>query len=588
MKRPDLRRVMRLTALMASAWLAAAQAATPVPFWLSPQSNLTFDSQVTGQLSAQAGLVVLRSFVESREADYTMAAITARFKQSGSVPVLAYGFANRRSVGGRSESELLSEMDAGQPLAKVEEEGNGDVAFLDVGDAGVRARLVERYVAAQRRLKVDGFAFDLSTRTPSERPAILAKQCKRDASFCPRYAAGMDAVFADLRAALGADSYLVYNGLFNFNPGQIEDQAKLLRHTNAVAVEFFGMDPKEERHSFSRDIRPFIEAIPRLPANKAALVYGRGPWSYTSYLEDYEWQRYLYASFLLAARKNDMFKYHATFQVPTLKGRSGGLDVYADWKVELGDALGAASVRDGLYRREYSNGLVVVAPDDGRGGAVTLPSPMYTPEGEARSGTINLVPGSALILLKRQGQSRPDRRVIDARTMASWQWSQATLGTRGREPVLELRTPEPGRTEEHDLLLDWERSTTPYKRLQIDASLQAGAEILAVAEVDDRQKRSEYAVVVVSSAGGARAAGSGAGVYFKARGPTRNAEPWPRIAVDATAGDKDGIVIDGPKVFEGSGLRFRRWSHLRFQGAMAVAQVSLSRPTLPAELPGER
>jgi hypothetical protein len=254
--------------------------------------------------------------------------------------VLAYGFPNRLSVGGRSESQIMKGLDPGPALGTVEEAGNGSVTFLDVTRGDVRARMMERFKAAKQQLGVDGFALDLSVRTPVQWPGVLAKQCARAADFCPRYAAGMDAVFEDLQAALGPGAFIAYNGLFNTRAGQLDDQAKLLAHANAAAVEFFGLDPKEEKHSFSEDILPYLKIAQKLPANKPLLFFGRGSWKYTSYLRDYEWQRYLYASYLLIKRAGDAFKYHATFQAPTRKGRTGGIDVYADWDVDLGNPAG--------------------------------------------------------------------------------------------------------------------------------------------------------------------------------------------------------------------------------------------------------
>jgi hypothetical protein len=560
--------------------------ATPIPFWMAAQ-NTVFDSQVAHEVAQRAGVIVLRSSLDGAPYPYGLADVVTRFKQSGTMPVLAYAFANRSSVGGRIESDLMRGFDSGPALATVKEEGNGQVTLLDMSRPDVRRRIVDQYVAARKRLPVDGFAFDLSTRTPLERPAVLARQCKAETGYCSRYADGMDTVFADLRTALGRDAYLVYNGLFNFTSGQIDDQVKLLAHTNAAAIEFFGMNPRSDSHSFGRDILPFVQAIGALPADKAVLVFGRGSQQYTSYLQDYEWQRYLYASFLLAARPQDMFKYHSTFQVPTRKGRAGGLDIYADWAVDLGKAQGPADYRDGLYRRRFEKGLVVVAPDDGRGAALTLERPMYTPEGAARQGRIHLVPGTALLLLEQPGAARPERKTIDATKMASWNWSQARLQTRNGQPALRLRPPPEELAAEHDLLLDWERSTTPYTQLQIHAALTRGSSIAVVAEVDDRRGRSEYAIVELSPhVDGAGQSRMGQPLYFKTRERDSEKDQWPITDIAADTGD--GVLrLDGRSLFTGD-LRFRRWSHLRFKGSLAVSEVTLSRPSAPAELPGER
>lgn len=561
----------------------AAVAAGGTPYWISPRSNVTMDAQVAGELARDAGIVILRASWQYPEREYDLAPAVKRFKAAGRMPVLAYAWPHRHAEVGRSEVDLFKGLDIGRPVATLEESGVGRVSFLDVTRPEVRARVVERFVDARQRLGVDGFAMDLSNRTPVRGP--IGARCRQDANLCPNYAQGMDALFAELRRALGPSTVMAYNGIFNFYPGQIEDQIRLLDNTNLAAVEYFGLDPNEKEHSFSQNIEPYLRAARGLPADKAVMFFGRGPWRYTDYTDDYRWQRYLYASFLLAARDRDMFKYHASFQVPAHAGRAGGLDRYADWRIRMGAPRGPAQLRDGLWRRDFDAGTVVVAPDDGRGGTLRLTAPRFTPEGDSVKGSVTLTPGTGLILLERAPAElrRPERRVISAQDMAAWRWSGATL-SKGR---LELTPVGEDLTGEHDLMLDGERSLTPYTQLEIDARLNGpGAVVYAVAEVDDRRGESDTLVFVVRG-DGANPAPSMEAVPFRSVNARGRPEIWPALPGGRPPASGP-ISLEGPQMLEGTGYNFRRWSHVRFQGNVSVQEVVLFKPRVPLELPGTR
>ncbi|MEP7300654.1 MAG: putative glycoside hydrolase [Caldimonas sp.] len=546
-------------------------------YWMSPRSGTVIDRQVAAEIGKRADVVIVGAGGKE------LGAIVARLKESTRKPVLSYAWATRFPEKGRVEADIFRGLDYGNPVAGFKDAANGNVEFLDVTNPELRSRIVGRLMAAKRDLGVDGFALDLSTRTPLTRPAPLAKRCQQEAAFCDRYANGVDALFADLRRALGSNGMFVYNGLYNFRPGQIQDQARLLASADSAAIEYFGLDPNEKTHSFTHDIQPFLQAIPTLPPNKSVMFFGRGPWAYSSYAEDYRWQRYLYASFLLAARDNDLFQYLATFQVPSTKGRAGGLAYYSDWNVKLGAARGPASSGHGLYMREFAGGMVVVSPDDGQGGVIGLTRTFFTPEGESLQGNVRLATGDSLILLNSR-LDRPARHEVKAATMAGWRWSNATLaGT-----SLQLQPLPANQVGEHDLLLDYERSSLPYDRLEIDARLAGSGAMLAVAEVDDPKK--EYMYVMFAIGGNAR----GAGMTLAEPAPFRSAavksrgDLWPMLTDDRLPA-QGPLVLDGSKLLEGSGYEFRRWTHLRLLGPLSISQVALSAPkAMPARGAGPR
>ena len=567
-------------------WLAAGAAASAwaaTALWIEPRSNALLDRQTVEILAPHAGLVVLRAPFEHELPEYALPAVVSRIKQATPAPVLAYAWGTRHRRNGRSEADILRGLNVGKPLLTVRDRNDSTVQFLDVTDPDLRHRVVNRFVEARRALGVDGFAIDLSTRTPLQRPAVLARMCQAKATFCGDYAQGMDALFAELRQRLGPRSTIAYNGLFNFHPGQLDDQLLLLRSANAAAIEYFGLDPNEPAHSFTQHILPFLKVMQRAPRDSTILVFGRGPWRYTDYAADYLWQRYLYASFLLAARPQDLFKYHASFQVPAHNGRAGGMDLYADGELQLGEPVGAATEEDGLYKRSFARGMVVVAPDDGRGGRLTLPRPLYTPEGAELRGEVSLAAGQALILLARREDlpARPDTLVIDAARVASFGWPQAR---REGQTVRLDRIEDPALRGMHDVLLDAVRSPAPWQVLELDATrLDARATLQLVAEVDD--PRREHDTVVVTIGGAPRAAGSAVfvePVLYRSTNPRRAEaalakERWPELSVDAPPPGRP-LVIDGAELMARNGYHFRRWSHLRMEGPVAFSRLTLRKP----------
>lgn len=568
--------------LCAAHWLAAATAAEKTPFWIGIRSNIVIDEQVAEELGRRAGLVALRAAREGPGTGYSFPDIVSRIKnQAPAVPVLAVAWVSRYRAPGRIESYLLEGLNLGTPLGETRREKGPQTVFLDVTVPGVRRAIVERLAAQRAQLGVDGYAVDLATRTPAARPRQLAVICDRSPVFCDAYAKSMDGIMGDLKAALGMKGTLLYNGLWNFAPGMLQDQARLLRQADSAAIEYFGMNPGEGMHKFEADVLPYLKVIPQLPANKPVAVFGRGSWGYKDYAADYYWQRYLYAAFLLGRRKGDLFKYHSSFQVPAHAGRAGGLDVYADWNIDIGDPLGPFYVRDGVYQREFRNGRVLLVPDDGTGRAVHLDRKYHSPEGKSLAGQVFVAPGESLILLNSQtfAPAYAEGRSFAAGEMAAWRWAQAGLQTTAQGKQLRLNA-LPGAMEgEHDLLLDYERSLRPYERLKIDAVLTIeSSAVLAVAEVDDPEGRHNWAVVAIeASASAPENVRLRPAVHFRAPARQLDSERWPQLRVKYGPDRGKPIVLDGPEVFSSTKYRFRRWSHVRLIGPMDIEAVSLSR-----------
>lgn len=577
-------RVYGFIVLLCLLGIGPAFGAEKTGFWIALRSNMVIDKQVADDIGSRAGMIALRAAPEGPTAGYSYPEIVARLKRGApGVPVLAYARVSRVEVPGRIEAYLFRDLDVGPLLAEVgKKEGSRRRRYLNVTDPAVRRAVVERLIRERKSLGVDGFAVDGALRTPVARPRALSQICDKKPGFCEVYAKSMDEILGTLNAALGEPGTLLYNGIWNSEPGMVEDQSRLLSQADAAAIEYFGMNPNAQRRGFSSEILPYLNILSRLARNKPVLFFGRGPWGYMDYAGDYRWQRYLYASFLLARRPEDLFKYHSSFQIPAHAGRAGGLDIYADWNTDLGSAVGPYRVEAGLYRRDFSRGLVIVAPDDGKGGQVRLPATYYTPEGQAMSEDIAVAPGQALILLNTQEQAhaRTARRQIDARKIASWGWAQAELVKEPGGERLRLNPVAGGLAWEHDVWLDIERSLVPFERLQLDMVLLAPTSAaLAVAEVDDPKGEHMRAVVVVGSAlAAAKGASVRQAVQFRAH--ARENENWPHIWVEHKTDEKAPVVLDGPKVFGGSPYRFRRWSHLRLVGPLEISTIALDRRSL--------
>lgn len=569
--------------LLASLCSFAAYSARDVPFWISIRSNGVIDRQVAEVIGSKAGVIILRAAktAEVSKYDYKNVVETLRANAPG-VPVLAYAWATRQAQNGRIETEINKGLKSSTALALLEEHGQGEMRFLDITSEVVRRDIVKTLIQADADLAVDGLAIDLATRTPIKRPGPLAKKCRSQVDLCEKYASSMDSMFREIKRDLGSGNQLVFNGLFNFHDGQLFDQIRLLDSADMAAVEYFGFDPNESSHSFKKDVLPYLNVVSSLPRSKAVLVFGRGAWSYSDYVDDYLWQRYLYSGYLLAGRGNDLFKYHSSFQVPAHKGRSGGIDIYADWNSKLGHAKGNYYQLDGLYIREFTRGVVIVAPDDGNGGVFKVPERLFTLEGQAVSGRISLARGSGLILLQHQdrGDDKPVQYNLSASKVGSWGWSYADYISDSSKGYMSLKSLPSSLTGEHDLLLDYERSLTPYRTLELDVRFKnPEARAFVIAEVDDPRQNHMWAVVEVNpSPVTTTPEDMIEAMEFRSLPKKVNQPRWPLLQYNLSEPSSGDIVLHGPQIFKDSGLRFRRWSHLRLIGTLDFYSLTLSRP----------
>jgi hypothetical protein len=265
--------------------------------------------------------------------------------------------------------------------------------------------------------------------------------------------------------------------------------------------------------------------------------------------------------------------------VPAYAGRSGGLDIYADWQIDLGKPEDLYRIKNGLYIRKFEKGLVVVAPDDGKGGKLTLDTPLYTPEGKQIRGKIELSSGEGELLLKKCLNEGSSAYMVDAQhsDLLSNHWQGARVIKDGEKgaPYMQLSNVKKALEGEHDLWLSPVRSLQMPNLLNLKVRLrEPGARVLLVAEVDDPKRHANLAVIELAAGENVPLKDKGAPVLFRA--PTTRSASWPYIpGPRLTAGQWQELKLDGNKLLQQ--FRFKRWSHVRFVGAMDVMSAFVSK-----------
>jgi hypothetical protein len=286
----------------------------------------------------------------------------------------------------------------------------------------------------------------------------------------------------------------IFNGL---SPGP--DQELLLEWAHGAAIEYFGLrDRAKRKPSFALDILRYFGAIERYD-NRTFLVFGRAsrrPQPYTTYDEDWLWQRYLYCAYLLAAKPNTRWKHHAGFLASPNGGRAGGLDVYADALHDLGFPSGDYTTEGGCYRRAFQRGLVLIVPAEAPEPAtVQVDRQMFTLDGAPASGEVIVAPGEGQVLLhRRPAPPSPLIRQFDPGQNPLWRWS--ALRRESGASYLHLDETPNGEESEHDLALDLVRYRAPRGQVTLwYRTSDPSARIEIVVEVDDTDRVLRFVLV---------------------------------------------------------------------------------------------
>ncbi|MDD5319525.1 MAG: putative glycoside hydrolase [Methylococcales bacterium] len=548
---------------------------TPHGFWVLVTDNRVFDGVVTRHLVAHSDIAVIHGFYEG------FSNIVKRLHAARpGFRVLFYTWAGRKPLDGRTIGAVptLDGMECPDHdhllLKNTEDERivvttNGrPFILLDPRITAARDWLRDRISTVARDVGSDGVGLDSAIRTPRFLSRVVDP-----ASYPPAF----DLM---IRSVSETTPITIFNGL-TARP----DQELLLAFAHGASIEFFGLNDRRNRKpTFASDILPYISAISR-HADRMFLVFGRAPRNpqpYTTYDEDWLWQRYLYCAYLLAAGAHTRWKHHAGFLASPNSGRAGGLDVYADTLHDLGSARGGYTVEGGCYRRAFERSLVLVVPAEApRPVKVPVNRPMFTLEGERvfAGQPVIVAPGEGQILLHRRPGPLPALiRQFDAGLDPLWRWS--ALREDFGASYLHLDETPAGEESEHDLALDLVRYRAPRGQVTLwYRTSYPAARVEIVVEVDDRDRLVRFTLVDGSLKIGSDQPRRRA--QFRAVAPAIS--QFARLRVIGGGGPMiaDGnwhtLVMDLEAACAASGrYEFRRALFARLLGSMDVRRLSLS------------
>jgi hypothetical protein len=551
---------------------------TPHGFWVNVADNRVFDGIVTRHLVTHGDIVAINAFYDSSVYPYhDIVQRLHRAKQG--FRVLFYTWAGRKPLGGtkigavptldrmeRPEfSHLLLKNDQDQRV-EVIKDGQTWI-FLDPRIPEARTWLSDRVSARARDVGSDGVCLDGAIRTPW----FLSRVGGNRASYPPDFDLMIQGVSE-------ATPITIFNGL---SPGR--DQELLLAVAHGAAIEYFGLnDTRRRRPTFAGDILRYFDAMGRSD-DWTFLVFGRASrrrQDYTTYDEDWLWQRYLYCAYLLAAGPNTRWKQHAGFLASPNSGRAGGLDVYADAIYDLGSARGDYTVESGCYRREFERGLVLIVPTEAtQPTTVRTNRPMFTPDGTLVSGRVTVAPGEGHLLLRRRPVPQPALiRQFDTGLDPLWRWS--ALREDSGLSYLHLDETQAGEECEHDLALDLVRHRAPRGRLTLwYRTSDPAARVEIVVEVDDGHQALRFVLV-----DGSLKIGTGQlprPAQFRAKAPAGSQFERLQVVGGGTPMNADGrwhiLVVDLEEACAANGrYEFHRALFARLLGSMDVRRLRLA------------
>lgn len=473
-------------------------------FSIGTNSNSVFDSQTLRLIAKDANIAIISApFAETDGAPSYAQVVSQLHALNPSLPVLVYFWATRTYLGNTysgalRSGNLINGKLSSTPSFLLKNPITGKVVhgervwYADVASSAYRHWLIQRVVSVLKETGTDGVASDMSVRYP------FPKWCDVRPEFCKRYAAGVDSLLAELRDEI-KPKLLLFNGLWTTRPGFLREQEDLLNYTDGAEIEFFGRQENKPIPPFSIGILPYLKVIKSNP-DKHILVFGRGATSYTSYREDFHWERYLYAAYLMAADRNTSFRYASSFQV-VAPGRANPFVIYQNMATRLGLPNGPYHVKGDLYYRKFTKGIALLVPAKARPAKFSLPTAMYSSDRKLYKGDVMIGSGTGLVLFKAQPAVRkflvsyegdqssrlvfPDSHIVKPPKGAAY---------------LHMDSVPSARDWEHDMMLDPVKNRSPSLDLVIRMRTRdPSAKLYVVAEVDDKQRRAEQAVTVLSA-----------------------------------------------------------------------------------------
>ena len=551
-------------------------------FWIAVTDNRVFDGIVTWHLVTHGDIIAINAFYKSDS--YSFSDIVSRLKvESPTVRVLFYTWAGRKPPGADLIGAIPTLEDMERRRRFLLKDRSGHVLTILVGGREfivldprlpeAREWLSDRVRTVADLVGSDGVALDSAIRSPRFRSRISGN--RKD------YSPAFDSMIAGVTART---PLTIFNNL-----SARSDQEQLLAFAPGASIERFGLNDNIARApTFAADIEPYVDVLGRNPL-KTFLVYGRASRNrtpYTTYDQDWQWQRYLYCAYLLGAGHNTRWKQHAGFLTSPFGGRANGLEVYADALHDLGTPLGDYTVEDGCYRRAFERGLVLVVPSESRRRTtVLIGRPMFTPEGTRVTGKLTVAPGEGHLLLQRP-PVRPSAlsREFNPRANPRWRWSSLRQESSGW--YLHVDRTRDDDESEHDLALDLVRYRSPRGLATLwYRTTDPSARVETVVEVDDTKVTARFVLIDGSLATG-RGGDPRQGQF---RGIPPRASQFFRVPVigGGTPMTSDGrwhtLVMDLDAACASSRrYRFRRGLFTRLLGTLDIKRMRLDSKRIPA------
>lgn len=491
--------------------VAHAERSIKIGFWLGMHNNETMTPGMVQWLGERASFIVIRGQIKGLDPYYDYRAIIQRCKQQApDVPVLIY---DRAQDAGKSSLESIDRENGDEVLAHPEwllrnrdgsyfapRPGRNDDAtdfHVDPTNPQFRQYIAEYLAGAIRRYGADGVAVDSYSKFVPLYFGDLGRLMNGERLANGGYEEGTAAMTAAIKQAIGPDKLFIFNSLGHNAPPhmKLDIQATLLPFADGASEEWFGFERSgNEKDHFDLTILDAIRTMAAHP-DKIIAIYGRCPRSvYTGYDEDYQYQRYDLACYLLGMTPLSTFKYHVSFQATIMpRQRTNGFDYYRDYDLDLGKPLGGFTESGGAYLRRFEKALVAVAPIHRGAKRVILEGTWFNPEGRRVEGALDLADGQGMILLRQPLQPEPARVMIDdfengdARAWREGARDDKTeVLQEGSNRFLRAELSPSAFRPYHERRVQPIRSLTPYGRLdfRIRTRDTAGA-VMVRLEVDD-------------------------------------------------------------------------------------------------------
>jgi hypothetical protein len=541
--------------------------------------NAAFDEQTLRLIASRADVVVLKTGVPGGQGGRSYAEIVHRLKQlNPSMTVLMYAHSVTFPDNANIEAEIVRPIYRDHPEWVLAYRSASRTYYGDVRNPDFRAAVIDATAEMLERVGADGVFFDHTKLSPQ---SILPER-SGDPQFVADYKEGMRRLIGDARQRMQPRP-VYFNGLKNQPGVLLADQRELLGLADGAIIEDFGSDVSDD--TFQTHVLPYLEAVPQHP-DKWVGFFGRSVWHYESYRSDFLRQRYYYAAYLMVKSALTSFQQVGQFHISNRiiesdqraseEWRSFGAAVYGDQDLDLGQPVRPYEVRNGVYSRAFTNGLVLMVPKGMGQTRYQLDRTYYTPERSQVSGSLTVSGGQGWILLNSRPPSPASVPVrIDANSLAIASSAGVSVGQSNGLRYLRFARQTDGLNLQ-DMRLDDIRTMDPARRLQVlvrTSDSAAGLQLMA--EVDDPQ--GEYNRVVVELAPGRSSSSTGTGPYLYYR--ERNGQetlPYIRRGTSWSANGRWTTIYLDLSTLAGR-YTLRRWEMARPVGNLDLAELTISR-----------